>query len=370
MDNFCALPFSHITVDTMGNYAVCCLHNVPEGHQINLKDHGPDVWLNSEYLREVQETFLKGQKHIGCNRCWFDEDVGFDSMRIRTRNEYKIFGIDPKKPKIVNAELQLGNLCNLTCLMCSEQDSSAILAENQRLGINKIKQSDIEWTERSWKNLQKIIDESPMVLNLRGGEPLYNKSILDILEKIPPEQKRKMMIHLTTNATIWNDRWANVLGQFKLIRIMLSVDAIGPAYEYIRFPAKWDVVESNVKKIQNLSNARIVVNAVIQNLNLLYLENLISWCQENNLYLIPTRLENPKYLKLINLPDKPKDLAVQNLKKLLNTSLPTHLHKFIESCLMELSNKKINQNQWEEFQTQITMREKLRGNNHRSILDY
>lgn len=354
----------------MGDYAVCCLHKTPKQHRLNLRDADPDVWLKSGYLEEVQNSFRENQKHPGCHQCWNDEDSGFGSMRTRTEKEYKIFGINPKNPTIVNAEIQLGNLCNLTCLMCNEYESSAILAENRKLGINKIQQRDIDWNERSWENLQKILDKSPKILNLRGGEPLYNKKILDILENIPQDQKRKMMLHLTTNATEWNDRWAQVLAGFKMVRMMISIDAIGHIYEYIRFPAKWVQVEQNVKKIQNLPNARIVINAVVQNLNILHLGDLISWCQANNLYLILDRLKHPKHLELTNLPIAPRTQAIQDLKKLSDLSLPADLAKFIESSILELSNRGFDQGLWDEFQTQVTMREKLRGNDYRSILYY
>ena len=110
---------------------------------MNVNKNSIDEWLNSDYLSQVRESFSKDERHPGCSECWKKEDVGFISMRHRTAREYEILKIDTEQKQIKNVEIALGNLCNLKCLMCNEQDSSSFLAENKQLGINLVEQKDI-----------------------------------------------------------------------------------------------------------------------------------------------------------------------------------------------------------------------------------
>lgn len=356
-------------VDTMGNYAICCQHHVPEQHRLNIKHHDIGTWQSSAYMDEVRQAMIADARHVGCQSCWQDEDAGYASMRSRTAKDYAIFNIRPDRPELVNAEIRLGNLCNLTCVMCNEVESSAILAENKRLGINRIEQSDIDWTDQSWSNLQLILEKSPRILNLRGGEPLYNKKILDILEQLPPENKKQMMIHLSTNATLWNDRWATVLAGFGLARIMLSVDGIENVYEYIRYPARWDQLQHNIQNMRRLPNVRLVVNAVVQNLNILHIDDLVTWCKDNHLFLMLDRLKEPEYLDLTNLPDPLRHLAIAKLKTLHSMTLEPVTHGFVTSCLQDLCHTEFDEQLWAHFQQQISMRDTIRGNSHKPLLE-
>lgn len=356
-------------VDTMGNYAICCQHHVPEQHRLNIKHHDIGTWQSSAYMDEVRQSMIADARHVGCQSCWQDEDAGYASMRSRTAKDYAIFNIRPDRPEFVNAEIQLGNLCNLTCVMCNEFESSAILAENKRLGINQIEQSDVDWTDQSWSNLQLILDQSPRILNLRGGEPLYNKKILEILENLPLDKKRKIMLHLSTNATLWNDRWANVLSEFALVRIMLSIDGTEFVYEYIRHPARWSQLQDNIQNMRRLPNVRLVVNAVVQNLNILHIGNLVTWCKDMDLFLMLDRLKHPKYLDLTNLPEPERNLAVTRLKKLHSMTLEPGIYGFITSCLQEFCNTDFDKQLWANFQQQISIRDMIRGNNHKSLLE-
>ena len=88
---------------------------------------------------------------------------------------------------MITVEIQLGNLCNLTCLMCNENSSSAILSENIKLGINKVKQKNFTWNDISFDYLYEILLSGPKIVNIRGGEPLYNKKLLKLIEDLPEE---------------------------------------------------------------------------------------------------------------------------------------------------------------------------------------
>lgn len=373
MKNYCALPFAHLCTDTLGHYQVCCQHDVPQSQRKHMSEIAPSEWLSDQYLKEVRESFRQNLRHPGCHACWQHEDAGIPSLRQRIEKEYKILLSEPCQEKLVNVELQAGNLCNLTCIMCNEQDSSAILSENQKLGINVLQQNDLKWNDNTWKNFQSALLMNPRVLNIRGGEPLYNKKLLEIVESMSDEQCATMLLHITTNATVWNQRWQNALKRFKLVRIMLSIDAIEDEYEYIRYPAKWQQVEHNVKQMMLNKNFKIIVYAVVQNLNIGVLEKLIDWCQSQNLYLQMQRCSDPDYLDFTNLPDAVLESTIQQLDR-CHTKVTNDLNKtFIQSAKKEIENRKqkgIDNKKWNAFISAMSLRESLRGNDHRTILKY
>lgn len=373
MENYCPLPFGHVCADTLGDYQICCQHDVPESYKENISDTEPVKWFQNQYLQQVKESFKNNEKHPGCSACWQHEESSIPSLRQRIQKEYQILGHEPYQDKILNIEIQAGNLCNLSCVMCNEKESSVILAENQRLGINVLTLQDVKWNDEAWSNVEKLIEMKPRVINIRGGEPLYNKKLLELVESIPQAQCQQTMLHITTNGTVWNEKWQSALSRFKHVRMMLSIDATKDVYEYIRFPANWNTLESNVDKIVQNKNIKVLVHCVVQNLNICYLEELIDWCKSKSLYLQFARCSVPTWLDFTNIPDSKIDLAVEQLERCLKKADENISKTFLKSAIRELSERKqqgSNQTLWNEFLYNMSLREGLRNNSHKKILDY
>ena len=369
---FCPLPFAHTAISTTGTYQVCCQHKTPIEHSINVNQHPISVWQKSAYLNEVKTSFLQNHKHDGCKQCWTQEKQNYQSYRQRILDEYKILKVDKNTDKLTTLELQVGNLCNLSCLMCNEESSSVILAENIQLGINKVKQKDFIWNDASFDHLVEILLSGPKIVNIRGGEPLYNKKLLELIENLPEKICSTTILHITTNATVWNQRWANAINKFKLVRFMFSVDAVGELYEYIRFPGNWKTTSTNIKEIIKLKNVKPLVYCVVQNLNIRNMFELINWCQQEKIYLECDHLLKPKYLKINNLQTDLKKQAIEHVNKCLTLALPDHLQNFFANCQTQLINSLNNsdQNKWDDFLTYIVPRDQLRKNSYKKFLNY
>ena len=354
-------------IRTNGDFDICCVHNTPPADKVNINDHDHDYWRRSAYFQAVRDIVSLDQRHPGCEQCWNREDKGFDSLRLRINKEFSILPNRPDRP-IKNVEINFGNLCNLRCLMCNEVDSSAILAENKRLGLNIIEQQDIIWSEQAYDNVNKLLAQQPYVVNIRGGEPLYNKRLLDIVENLPVSQSRDTILHITTNATQWNDRWRQALEKFRLVRFMFSVDATAELYEYIRYPASWLEVEQNIRSMMALPNSKCLVHCVAQNLNVAHLPSLIDWCRNNSLYLQIEPLESPRHMQMHNLPDKPKNLAISRLHDCLDKQLEPHLQKFVIASCGVLERTSFDQDLWQRFIDYVAIRDRSRGNHYSKFI--
>lgn len=371
---FCPLPFGHAMIATNGDFQICCIHHTPPEHKVNIGQHSYEHWRDSEYVQQVRDSFAKGQAHAGCNHCWHREQLGQNSLRTRVSKEYQILQInsaDDAPPYPVNVEINLGNLCNLKCLMCSESDSSALLAENIKLGINQFKQEDFHWSPQAFENLKQLLAHEPQVINIRGGEPFYNKDLLTLVEQLPAETCAKTLLHITTNATVWNQKWAQALAKFRLVRIMASVDGVGQTYEYLRHPASWTQVAHNILTMQKLPRTKVLVHCVAQNLNVTSLGELIDWCQDHNLYLELDQLMYPAWLSLTNLPRANKQQAMQAVTQQLDKNLPEHLKRFLRLCQQQLAHaldQPDDQDLWKLFESQVGQRDRLRNTDFRSLL--
>jgi molybdenum cofactor biosynthesis enzyme MoaA len=241
------------------------------------------------------------------------------------------------------------------------------LAENQQLGIAVKQQNEFDWTATGLENLEQLLTSGPKVINIRGGEPLYNKDLLRVVENLPEHICKNSLLHITTNATRWNSQWQQALSKFRLVRIMLSIDAVEELYEYIRFPGSWPTVVDNVQAMKQCGNMKFLINAVVQNLNILHLDKLIHWSQQQNIHLELDQLYSPDYLSLTNLPDSIKHQAVVQLTNLANSKIPPHLKLFVSNCVTQLEKSTFDPDLWATFEHIVGMRDQLRGKSYKNF---
>ena len=373
MKHYCAMPFNHVNIGNNGDYQICCIHPVPEEHKKNINQTSLDEWMQNPYLDEVKSAFAEDKQHLGCQRCWQQEKSGTQSVRQVQTKEYKIIGAKPMQSKILHIEVAVGNLCNLSCVMCNEYNSSAILSENKKLGIAVLDQREFTWSESALQNLQHILNYRPRVIHLRGGEPMYNKRILELLDDFPAEHARNTLLHLTTNATMWTEQWQQALSKFKSVRMMLSVDAVGDLAEYIRYPGKFDQIEQNIKLIAECKNINPVIHATIQNLNIMHVGDLIAWARRVNIYLMLDLLVRPDHLEITNLPPVLKQQAIEHLSVVLSQDLDPHIQSEITAYKIALETslqQPLDQLRWQRFVDNVSQRDAVRGNSHRDFLKY
>lgn len=373
-NNFCALPFAHTLINVQGTYQICCRHPTPKEHAINI-NHAPlEQWKKSKYYLQVKDSFLKNEKHPGCKNCWDLESLGQQSMRKRTSKDFQIMKVNKQSDRLYHLEIQLGNLCNLSCLMCSEMYSSAISAENKKLGIKILEQKDLTWTGTAFINLNKILTLHPRIISIAGGEPLYSKQLLTLLHDLPVSFCKRTVLNINTNATVWHDHWEQVMQKFKLVRFTFSLDGTMGLYEYIRYPSSWNTVMHNIQQIVKMHNVKSQVNCVVQNLNICYLSDIIKWCRDNNIWITLSQLSNPSFLRLTNLPPSLKTQAITNLEKCQTfDNLSAHTAEFVKSCQTQLlESQQIHDSgaDWEKCVSYLNMRDQVRNNSHKKFLTY
>ena len=124
MSWYCPLPYTSLSSDPLGRYALCC-ESMPSPHHCD--DMTLSQFKNSDYMKNVQNGFkLDNPLSVpeikeACHQCKLKEDQGTVSKRQRELQDLR---------SDVFMELKLiGNICNYACLMCHPLSSSKIAEE-------------------------------------------------------------------------------------------------------------------------------------------------------------------------------------------------------------------------------------------------
>lgn len=377
--SFCIRPFNSAKITSEGYMEVCCMIEPSRSEfkgkkQYNIKDMDMETWWKSDYVKYLRDSFLKDQRPKECIKCWKKEASGVSSHRTRSNIEHRAIFKNKyeKNLQTINKhnlafpediEMCITNLCNLKCQMCSGQYSSKLLVENNALGYENLRQKDYDLDKSHHTKIQEMLKHDISHLNLIGGEPLFNKDVIDLLEELVKRNKAKQIkLQITTNGTQCSERILNILKNFDDIRLMISVEGVQRYNEYMRFPSEWKRVSSNISQYAELQNTYIYINTVVQNLNVLYINKLVEYAHANNFYIKLEPIVNPDYLNMLNLPRHILEQALANLNSIGEEKL-THvenLHGIIDIIQARVDNYEIDKDKWQKFVTMIKSRDNYR----------
>jgi MoaA/NifB/PqqE/SkfB family radical SAM enzyme len=350
-------------VRTDGGMGVCC--NIQSN--VNVRTTNIYDFWNSDYINNFQQNILEGNKIKECENCYKSEELSGSSMRTETLADYKFFSektyiklmdyygyTNRKFPARV--ELHCGNLCNLKCLTCNPADSSAFLSEDKVLKITNYDQRNFSIDDDLIKNnINLCMEHEVDLLDLRGGESMLVPKVKRTLLDLPEHLCRNKTIRVQTNGTILDDAWKTIFQKFKVIEIMLSIDAYDIANTYIRYPADWSKIETSLEYFKSLSNCKLYINCTVSNLNFIILSDLLSWADRKNIYIHTSILTSPGCYKYTNMPSLLYEEAKNKLLPWLSKPQYSNLEKVIAA--------EPDDTKWEEFCKIITVRDRYRGNN-------
>jgi organic radical activating enzyme len=338
---FCPIPFVNIEARTNGDISPCCqydgamLHNSGEKFNLN-KDTLTNAWV-SDWLENLRKDFLQGEKPIPCNRCWVEEDAGIKSRRLRALDDFQEILDKLLKDEILDKplsmDLKLGNICNNKCRICSSYASSQWIAEEKfrdgnNAGIWNQMREFGRWPESNisfWEDFKEISSDVEL-LDFYGGEPFLIKEHYDVLENLIKDgRSQDIVLHYNTNGTIFPERGLELWSKFKKVIISFSIDGIGPHFEYLRHPAKWDSVVENIKKIlnKNISTIYIDICYTVSIYNIYYLDEIFFWrnLELPNTIIYLNYLSTPTYLSCKILPTEIKNNIKEKFIKKNNPNL-------------------------------------------------
>ena len=244
-----------------------------------------NFWKNRD-LEKLREVNKKNIWDPDCSNCRYLEASDNVSMRTGMNEGLKIYGqTEVSGPARIDITFDIS--CNLACRMCGTHNSTYWQKHLKEHGL---------WDQpiSTPRKKNQVIDALSQLdlSNLRqlvfcGGETLLGQEYWDVtnwLSENVPNAKQQLTVCFQTNGTqSIHTRNFSIIEKLHLVKLHISLDGINDKFEYLRWPASWNQVTDNILTLrENLpGNVMFLVEETVSIFNLLYLDELGSWVNDN-----------------------------------------------------------------------------------------
>lgn len=318
--SFCPVPWNFQAIQNNGTVRVCCQMNVTKGRgTLKKKDGTPynakfdDLTeaRNSTLIKDVRKKMLNNEWPEDCARCMKEEESGIRSRRQwenelwtnitpTTVSDFTLPDgeIMTDELPVVFYDLRFGNFCNLACRMCGPEDSHTWYKDWVEIGhgskwadthgnVELTKNSNGRWVTDAyewhdsqifWDQIEKNLHNIQRVY-MAGGEPLLIERHYEFLQKcIDVGVAKNIELDYNTNLTNLQTRVIDMWKEFKTVVIGASIDGFGDVLEYQRYPAKWSIINKNLKIVDKLpSNVIATISATVTVSNVWQFPDFMLW---------------------------------------------------------------------------------------------
>lgn len=280
----CAIFKSGITIGPTGGVRPCCAYN----------SNGTSDPKFNENWREHHVELSKHEGWLpGCAECKLSEDLNRPSLR-------QYYNRILSGQELEYWDIKINNTCNLACRMCDKTSSSTW----ESIIRNHSADWDDVYTQGPATGWHQDIDDilphlaTAKYVKFTGGEPFLIPHVKKIVDWLISEEVYVNIQELTfiTNGSVDLLGWDERFKKFKKVNLLISVDAVGKRYEYIRSGSNWDTLNSNIDKIKKL-NANIQILILPSALNVNHIHEVEEWCNNKQLnYSISTPVISPDFM--------------------------------------------------------------------------
>lgn len=379
----CLAPYTTIDVRHSDNkktdiYQTCCCNLDDE---LFVPTPGPDAFV------EIKKQQLEGTWPSACRRCQDEEQNGGQSERVRAfvelpQERFERFVTDQSIGEF-EFRIKFSNLCSLACRSCSASESSTF-GKITNTSINELYEQDISDDRQHWKFIITRIPElmkkaENFFVHFIGGETLIQPGMIELLQwMVRTKLASNVHVRLTTAMTANpSDELMVLLAQFNSVDINLSIDSVGENYQYVRWPARFSKIESNLDALINYQSTLTVrkgrkirvpkwkcaVSPVFSLNNIFYIDNWLDywyqWYQQREIVFhnyVANLTMQTNHLDVQALPAPYRTHLAAHLKDCLLHPIfgayPKHLaaiYSFLKITIAELENNQPQPELWEKF---------------------
>ncbi|MCK9612248.1 MAG: radical SAM protein [Bacteroidales bacterium] len=279
----CHAPFTNLYLGYEGKIGVCCYN------RIDILGIYPAVSLKEAWIGKSRKNLIHKIKRVdlfpGCQPCkeqW--EEKAYKTVLARN---YDHLNPDAKYPRYM--QFELSNRCNLECIMCSSENSSAIARTK-----HNISERLYPYDDNFINELEEFIPYLESA-NFLGGEPflipIYYK-IWDAIIKINPDCN----IIVQTNGTVLNDKIKELLNSGNYT-VNVSIDSlVKNNFEQIRKNAAFEVTYNNLLYFIGFcrdKNRFSGISVCFMKQNWRDIPQLINFCNTNKVFITFNRVWYP-----------------------------------------------------------------------------
>jgi molybdenum cofactor biosynthesis enzyme MoaA len=287
----CNAPSTNMYFSVNGTVSPCWLHFPMRPPKWSPSRSLLDIWNGPEFTR-ARTALAAGRFPRPCKPCQVDIEAGRHPLAAAYDNGHPI----GEWPTML--ELELSNLCNLECIMCSGQLSSRIrkYREHKPPIVSPYDETFVEQVVEVLPHLHEI--------RFNGGEPLLQPIVRQITEHIA-DLRPDLKVTIATNGTVLNHHVRDLLSRCN-VHVNVSIDSLVPdRYARIRINADLDEVLGNFEVYREYCqdgdrNLCVMVNPMRVNWD--EMANYVRWCNERDVHLWFNTIRYPEHLALHNLP--------------------------------------------------------------------
>lgn len=301
--SFCPLPWTGFIVQQNGDVKNCVLSKETIG---NINNESIEKILTGKKNIDIKKQMLSNHKPSSCAGCYKLEEGknNFDIISQRIYYIKELRAVDPtlydqiENFDLHTVDIRWTNQCNQACVYCGPHNST--LWEKE-IGPTKLMSIEAKKAVRSF-----IFERVTQLKNvyLAGGEPTLMNENIEFL-KLLLEKNPNVRLRVNTNLSNIDTKVARLIRKFKNVHWIVSVEATGEYYNYIRYGGDWDRFCKNLKDIRNIQQHKISFNMLYCILNYLEIFKCIDFLSalgfHNNSFVLGP-VYAPLYLNILNLP--------------------------------------------------------------------
>jgi organic radical activating enzyme len=288
-----------------GKTGSCCVASI--------SDIGDDFdnFHNTEKKLKSRELMLQGQwPGDGCESCQsIEQSGGFSDRQFQNSipNIYpRELDHDATAIRVEPAVLEVyfSNACNLRCVYCTANLSSAIQAENTKFNGAILPNTEFEFKHNQYRDQQSRFwtwfeahGQNLQRLQVAGGEPFLQKDVHTLIKKFETASYPDLEFNIITNLSLksdvvfpqLNDLATHVNNKkIKQVDIQASIDCWGDQQVYVRDGVDLDQFDINMKNMLNLDKFRVGLLSTVNSLSIIAMPELLkkwkSWNQINTVH--------------------------------------------------------------------------------------
>jgi glutamate-1-semialdehyde 2,1-aminomutase len=234
----------------------------------------------------------------------------------------------------------VGSTDRLTIDILSEAEFNKSLDRNEGVAITSIHLQKLQTSNQGitkeviasrhqrpglWYNKKEVLCGELLAdlgklkrLYITGGEPFLEPKFAELVDHLISKGAAKNIdLEVTTNATLLNEGLLEKLKSFNSLYLMVSIDGVGAVHEYIRYPARWSVIEKNLRSLRDYGFAPFLV-PVVQAYNMLSLADIYRFSRDLGIGIGFNVLQDPKWLGMSVMPLNCHRLAARRLREILD----------------------------------------------------